>query len=142
MFLTNAYSGYNRSGEQSAAGLFLILFSSADVYIPPTPEDERRNLPVVKACVRHARMTQLGHFMMATVRVGPHRVTLSGAYGADGLTLGESDYPGIWLKLVELPVDLTRKFWNGGGHNSSGSEAKDMRAWAMTNMAALRKAGR
>lgn len=138
MFITSDYSGYNRHGEQSAAGLFLMVFSGDDKF--PMPGDASRNLPRLRACVRHAHMTQLGHFMMARVRVGKHRITLSGSYGSDGLTLDAPE--GVWEKLVPVPDELAVQFWNGGGHNSSGSEGPAMRKWAQDNLAALRKAGK
>jgi hypothetical protein len=139
MFLhTNpSQTGYTRDGQQKAGGPFLILFSQDERF-----QGSDRPLPTVRACVRSVRMSQFGHFMMGSAQVGPHRITLSGSYGSDGLTDDPDKYPGLWDKLLPVPNDLAEKFWNGGGHNSSGSEGPDMRQWAKDNIKALRKAGK
>lgn len=142
MFLyTNpSQTGYTRDGSQRAGGPFLILFSGEERY--PDPENPARTLPVVRACVRSVRLSQLGHFMMGSAQLGKYRVTLSGTYGDDGLTRDAAKYPGLWETLLELPRELTTKLWNGGGHNSAGSEAPAMRAWARANVRQLRQAGK
>lgn len=61
------------------------------------------------ACVRHVSLSQFGHFMMGTVRIAGQSVTLSGKYGADGLTQDyESLTPAARAKLTELPPDMER----------------------------------
>jgi hypothetical protein len=125
----NGSAGY-RGVEQTARGDFLVLFS----YCTSKSRE-------VRACVRHVRMRQLGHFMMARARIGPHTVPLSGSYGADGLTRDPDPFPGLWEALVPLPTDLAEKFWRGGGHNSTGSEAPDLHAWGLANLRTLRRAG-
>lgn len=150
MFLhTNlSQTGYTRDGQQKAGGPFLILFTW---YPPPLGSapvgttqytDGARVLPIVRACVRSVRMSQCGHWMMGSAQIGAARITLSGAYGSDGLTCDADRYPGVWDTLIELPRELTTALWNGGGHNSAGSEAPAMRAWAIANVVALRKAGK
>ena len=155
--LIDATKGYNRRGEQTATGDFLIVFC-----------DKNDNL---RAAVRHVRMRQCGHFMMAETRVGKHRLVLSGAYGGDGLPMSATrsepkkcwdrceynrdewcertyaweDVPTAnWESLLPLPEELRREFWHPEkqGWNSCGSEAKNLRAWAKTNLSALRKAGK
>jgi hypothetical protein len=137
MFVAKGRSGYNRHGEQVGQGLFLALFSLSHITHP----EEYKKMEV-RGCVRHASLRQLGHFMMGSMRIGPHKLTLSGTYGDDGLPCDPDRYPGLWEKLMPLPKDLTDKFWNGGGHNSSGSEGPDMKDWAVANLDALRKAGK
>jgi hypothetical protein len=70
--------------------------------------------------------------MMGQARIAGQSVIVSGAYGGDGLP---KDYEKLTLaargKLVRLPEELEAKFWAGGGHNSAGSEAKAMKAWAI-----------
>jgi hypothetical protein len=129
MFLNNRRSGYNRHGEQTASGDFLILFSSS-------PGGE------IRACARFTRLHQFGHFMMGTVRIGKHRASISGAYGQDGLTKDPEKYPGVWEKLLPVPQDLAKIFWKGDGWNSAGKEAPDMHKWALDNLVKLKKAGR
>lgn len=83
------------------------------------------------ACVRHVSLRQFGHFMMGTARIAGQPLTLSGSYGNDGLPC---DYEKLSVagreKLIEVPVELAEQFWQGGGHNSAGSEGPAMRAWA------------
>lgn len=89
------------------------------------------------------------------------KVSLSGTYGHDGLPLSAyshgdyipaaklgdpctygpetEDYPGLWNQLHPVPAELQAVFWNGGGHNSSGSEGPAMREWALANIKTLSK---
>jgi hypothetical protein len=140
--------GYTRDGEQRAAGPFLMLFG------------QKAGGPV-RALVRYTKMRQCGHFMMASceirspearaetctvsehtklqypdfwrVRDGLYRVSLSGTYGADGLTIDADQYPGLWERLHPLPDELVAAFWQGGGHNSAGSEGPAIHRWARDN---------
>lgn len=137
MFVAKGRRGYNRHGEQSSSGLFLVLFSLSHITHP----EEHKKMEV-RACIRHVRMTQCGQFMMGSVRVGPHKMTLSGTYGGDGLTCDPDKYPGLWEKLMPLPQALADEFWHGGGWNSSGKEAPNMLTWADSNLEALRRAGK
>ncbi len=128
MFLTNSRraSRYNRHGEQTAAGLFLILFSD---------DGSATNL---RACVRHVRMCEFGQYMMGSVHLAGIRYVLSGAYGSDGLPETCHD-PNLWTQLTPVPSEL-RDAWNkGNGWNVAGSEAPLMRQWALQNMTMLRR---
>lgn len=144
MFLhTNpSQTGYTRDGQQKAGGPFLILFSGHPLTVLNSYKTENRTLPIVRAAVRSVRMSQCGHWMMGEARLGTHRITLSGSYGEDGLTCDADKYPGLWDTLVELPRELNTAFWDGGGHNTCGSEAPAMRAWAQENLKRLRAAGK
>lgn len=127
MFLRGKSRAWSMAdGEQRARGFFLVLMS---------PDDDARLSGVeFRGLVRSVEMRQSGHFMTGQleVKVGPdvHRIRLSGAYGADGLV---RDVPRAVYELGKpLPVEL-REAWNkGGGHNSAGSEAGAMDAWART----------
>lgn len=130
MYITSKYSGYNRHGEQTAAGKFLILMQ------PKAPEGMRAADAVhyetsapIRAIVRYVRMRQFGNFMMGTARIGKHRVTLSGSYGSDGLpcTVPQEAYE----MGVEVPAHLIEMWNKGGGWNSAGNEATEMRKWAL-----------
>jgi len=151
MFL-NGTSGYGRDGDQKARGRFLMLFCEK-------PGGE------IRALVRHVNMSQCGHFMMGRITIkdadaraenepepeykpsywmrrvfdGHYKLTLSGTYGQDGLTLDAERYPGLWQRLHPMPADLQEVFWKGGGHNSAGSEGPAVAEWAKTNMGELAK---
>lgn len=57
-------------------------------------------------------------------------ISLSGAYGADGLI---REVPAEIYKLgTDLPKELYDAWNKGDGHNSAGSEAVLMDAWART----------
>jgi hypothetical protein len=129
MFL-RAEGGYTRDGQQWSRGPFLLVFDDYD-----SPErialDNGRTAPRLYAIVRHARLSQLGHFMMGTVRIADCKVTISGAYGSDGLPMDmEKLTPRARALLVPVPDALARIFWSGGGHNAPGKEAVAMRRWA------------
>ena len=157
MFI-NGTDGYNRHGEQTAKGDFLMVFCKGSG-------------GELRAAVRHVRMAQFGHFMMASTKVGPYSLTLSGTYGDDGLpmpatksvprkcwdrcaynsdewyerTYEWADIPAIdWDSLVSLPAVLTQEFWHPehSGWNSAGSEAGNVSKWAKRNLALLKKAGK
>jgi hypothetical protein len=77
----------------------------------------------------------MGPWMMAHVKVIGHELTLSGAYGQDGLIM---DVPrALWEKATPLPNELYEAWKNGGGWNSAGSEAASMRRWARDNFDVL-----
>jgi hypothetical protein len=83
-------------------------------------------------------MSQFGHWMMSSDRYAGHRITLSGAYGADGLTRDCPDRE-MWDQLTPITPELYDAWNNGGGWNSAGSEAPMMRRWALENLANLRR---
>lgn len=151
MFLTSKRR-YTASGEQRAAGRFLMVFSRT----------KERGLRVL---VRRAEMHQAGHWMMGTIIVNsdaakaendtvskfdkeahPHfyrvgdghfRISLSGTYGCDGLPITAEYYPGLWELLHVLPEELSEKGW--GGHNEAGPEALSVHEWATARVTGLMK---
>lgn len=201
MFIKTRYNGYNRHGEQSAAGWFLILMqpkweslkyphysnvckcglkkdqhtqiervpnceqhgiiarlkqraagvepSDADFIEAPAPgckaceewvaysahchnfSPTSLNYPM-RAIVRYVRMRQMGHWMMGSARIGSERVTLSGSYGSDGLPSTVSD--AVYDAGTEVPTHLVEAWGKGGGWNSAGNEASQMREWALKNL--------
>lgn len=148
MFLTSRRNGYDRSGQQVASGLFFLMFSN--------PDKGDREL---RACVRFVAMEQLGHFMMGSVRIAGCSISLSGAYGSDGLPLnldrhfiglneaGQAQYrdftqeqkAAIWKQLTPLPTDLAETYWKSEGHNDAGSAGGNIRKWAKEKIATLQK---
>lgn len=139
MFLRTTESRYTRDGQQRAAGPFLLVFTNTNTF---TCETELR------CCVRTAILKQCGHWMMGHVILRGGTLAISGAYGADGLTLDAGklatahDVKTLWDTLVPVPDELRLAFWQGGGHNSAGNEGPAMRAWAVENEKQLRRAGR
>jgi hypothetical protein len=125
MYIRTKYSGYNRHGEQSSGGMFLILMQSNVI------GDQS-----MRAVVRYVRLRQIGHFMMGSAQVGKVRLVLSGAYGGDGLPKTVDD--ATYQRGVPVPAELIEAWSNGGGWNSAGSEAGPFREWALNNLRALR----
>lgn len=147
MIIDRSRGGYRRDGAQWCAGDFLIVF--CDDAAPKVEHTPGKSAPALVACVRYAHMSQLGHWMMARVRVGPRQVSLSGAYGGDGLPCTfKPDWPGarygdipddVRAFLHPVPDAVAVAFWNGGGHNCAGPEAVTMRAWAREHIRTLRR---
>lgn len=156
MFITLKYSGINCHGEQSAAGLFLILMQPncgskkhpnvspfcsecglirAEHFLPDSHCFYFHPHPIthpLRGIVRYVRMKQCEQFMMGSAEVGKTRLSLSGSYGSDGLpvTVPDEAYD---MGLI-LPQEL-HDAWNaGGGWNGKGEEAPAMRQWAKQNL--------
>lgn len=129
MFVRNAAGGY-RGTNQVAWGWFLLLFQHPHSDIPRAQ---------LRACIRYVHLSQCGHFMMGSARVGPHTIVVSGPYGSDGLPC--TTPPDLWERLHPVPDDLQDAYWSGGGHNSAGSEAPKLRAWANDHFSVLHMAG-
>lgn len=133
MFIKTSRGGYDRHGEQFASGLFLILVQ---------PKEQTEKYPLlgcnypIRALVRHTALRQLGHWMMGFVRVGKHRLTVSGSYGGDGLPMSVPE--DVYERAIPIPAELYEAWKNGGGWNSAGSEAPAMRKWALENLSSLR----
>lgn len=130
MYLKNdGFAGYDRDGQQiRQRGLFLMLIQPEGVAGCSAP---------IKACVRKVALRQCGYWMIGRARIYSRSFSVSGAYGADGLTMGVPR--DVYDRLpVTLPNDL-REAWNKGeGWNSAGKEAPDMRKWALQNLDELR----
>lgn len=126
------FSGYCApDGTQHARrGRFLILVQ----------RESDNGTGEIRALVRKVALRQLGHFMMGSAHAFGHRISISGAYGSDGLPVSVPD--AVFDRAIPLPSGL-REAWNhGGGWNSAGSEAPAMRRWALENLAALEAARR
>jgi len=100
--------------------------------------DESHN---IWGIVRHLRMTQCGHFMMGTMRIGSQQITMSGTYGDDGLPDNIEKISEANRKyLTPVPPALKEAFWKGGGHNSAGAEAQEMYNWGMSILSPQQRA--
>jgi hypothetical protein len=159
MFLTVSKRGYNRHDEQFTHGRFLIIFQDPAGDSRPWTNAEGKvvKVPELRCLVRHVRLRQCGYWMMGSVQIGPHRFSLSGDYGADGLpihlphlynfskgaggrrSLTEDEQRALWDSFHPIPDDLQDEFWSGGGHNEGGAERSGLRAWARPQVRALRK---
>lgn len=135
MFI-NGGGGYDRHGQQFCEGSFLMIADN------PDGGNELR------AFVRRVKLEQCGHFMMGQVKIqtprGEAEFTLSGAYGSDGLPMhlqhkNDGQYTWFWEYMHDIPEDLQRAFWAGGGHNTCGSEGPLLRRWALENKTKLNR---
>lgn len=131
MFLSGlSKSWVDRMGDQHAQGAFLLLVSPAYQGSLSIATESPRPY---RGLVRYVKMSQSGHFMVGSVSIRSqagmrHIISLSGAYGADGLI---REVPNaIYAMGTDLPAELHDKWNRGGGHNSVGMEAPDMDAWA------------
>ncbi len=89
----------------------------------------------IRALVRKVAMRQCGHWMMGIAHAFGHRLSLSGSYGGDGLTVTVPR--DVFDQAVPIPQDLHDAWNKGGGWNSAGSEAGAMRTWALANLTKL-----
>lgn len=132
MYLRNdGFSGYDRNGEQiRQRGLFLVFCQPPFVCGQPTPP--------IKCAVRKVALQQFGAWMMGRIAIYGERYTVSGAYGHDGLPMTVSQ--AVYDRLaVTLSSDLHEAWNKGGGWNSAGLEATDIRQWALDNLASLQR---
>lgn len=124
MYIQKTVTGYEKDGCQvSRRALFLILIR---------PHVESREGNEVRAIVRKVALRSCGQFMMGCAFAKGKRITISGAYGSDGLPV--SVPPSIFEQGIPLPSDLKDTWNNGGGWNGAGSEADAMRKWAIDNL--------
>lgn len=121
---------YAADGSQRrSGGLFLMLVQPVGVAGCAAP---------IKACVRRVALQQCGCWMLGRVKLYGESCSVSGAYGADGLTMGVSQV--VYDRLpVALPLDLVEAWNKGEGWNSAGREGPAIRAWALENLDSLRK---
>ena len=130
MFIKLVKTYYSKEdGEQrTGKGLFLILMRD-------------KNLPIwhtnARAIVRKVALKQLGHWMMGTVTIKGHTISLSGAYGADGLMIEVPKE--VYDVGIDIPKELYEKWGQGGGWNTCGNEAESLRKWALENIKQLTK---
>jgi hypothetical protein len=131
VYITNqGGSYYTGSGEQHARRApFLLL-------LQPKTEEEKEGDKVngnnLRAVVRQVALCQLGHWMMGTARIKGESVTVSGAYGGDGLPKTVSRK--VYEAGIPLPKELYEAWNKGGGWNGAGNEAPAMRKWACENL--------
>lgn len=126
MYIEPTIGGYDSSGEQvTRRARFLILVQ----------REGDSGGGEIRALVRSVALRQCGHWMMGRARAFGHSITISGAYGGDGLPRDVPD--AVFQRATPLPADL-RDAWNkGGGWNGAGSEAPAMRQWALDNIETL-----
>ena len=125
MYIEKTSEYYDASGQQGTRRAnFLILMQPGYNHKAP-----------IRAIVRKVAMRQFGHFMMGIARIKGHSITLSGSYGADGLTCNVPQ--DVYDQGIVLPDDLVQAWNKGGGWNSAGSEAPMMRKWARENLSIL-----
>ena len=126
MYIENSKTYYTNHGQKSTRANFLILVQSEDRPLGPNN---------FRGLVRKVVMRQCGNWMMGTARVANESLTLSGAYGGDGLPKTVSEK--IFEKGTPVPKALYDAWDKGGGWNSCGSEADAMRAWALKEICGI-----
>lgn len=134
MFINKAQRWDTRSG-QHARGSYLMLMTVRDLATLPIEVRAAHALSghmwPIRCLVRYVQLDQLGHFMMGTVTLFGHKLSVSGEFGHDSLTL---DVPNdVYLRGVELPDYL----YQGWAHERSGFH-EELRTWALANLSALR----
>jgi hypothetical protein len=124
MYITNeGRSYYNSHGEQhSSRAPFLLLLQD---------KDQNIGIGNMNGIVRKVALKQFGHWMMGTARIKNTSIIVSGAYGRDGLPVSVTKK--IFDMGKPIPKELYDKWNDGGGWNSAGNEADDMRKWALEN---------
>jgi hypothetical protein len=121
MYILPSRVFYTDDGQQcSRSAPFLILLSPLKY--------EGKKVPI-RGIVRRVCLRQLGHFMMGHTTIKGHRLSLSGAYGNDGLPVTVSD--DLFQLGTPLPDDLYEAWNKGGGWNSCGSEREAMSKWGL-----------
>jgi len=128
MFIDNVKTYYTKDGEQrTTSGQFLCLLSCDDLPIGP---DNFRGIIVA------TKLSQFGHWMMGSCKIEGHKLTLSGTYGEDGLTM---TVPHDIFELgTPLPPELFEAWSKGRGWNDAGSEGLSIRQWAIDNMKVIK----
>lgn len=132
MFIGRTFSHYVGTEQRATRAAFLILASDMAEPLGTLPKG---SAPVLYACVRSVALRQLGHFMMGRANLGGSWVTVSGAYGSDGLPLDwERLTPKQRAAFVRVPEEVAAAYWHPEhqGHNGAGSEADAMRAYGLT----------
>lgn len=129
MYIERAARYYTAAGEQRVSRARFLILCTPNRPGPIDPITETR------AIVRKVAMQQLGHWMMGTARAAGRSLTLSGSYGADGLT--KTVPPEVYAIAHPVPPELMQQWATGGGWNSAGSEADAFRAWARENLTQL-----
>lgn len=119
MYIKTSFTYYRGTEQCARRAPFLLLLQ------PREHEGAARDNTY--AIVRSVALRQLGHWMMGIARVGAQRVSVSGAYGNDGLPITIDTLP---KDAVKLPGELYDAWNKGEGWNSCGKEAPAMRAWA------------
>jgi hypothetical protein len=105
----NNWGGYYIGSEQhSRQADYLMLASS-------------HSNKELYACVRKVAMSQCGHFMMGTARVGGQSICVSGPIGNDGLPLNWEDLTDrAKQEFVRVPDDVATAYWADDGWNDVG----------------------
>jgi hypothetical protein len=120
MYLDNSgYVYYDGTEQRHSRANFLILVQDKDQNVGPDN---------FRAIVRKVALRQCGQFMMGTARIKNQSITVSGAYGSDGLPVNVNKE--IFEMGIPVPKELYELWNKGGGWNSTGTEALTMSGWA------------
>jgi hypothetical protein len=122
MYIEKTTTYYKGSDQKTRSARFLILVQ------PEWNGGTERNK--IRAIVRMVALSQCGHYMVGKARAFGHSITISGAYGSDGMPATVPD--DVYQRAIPVPKHLIEAWNTGGGWNGAGSEAQAMREWALT----------
>lgn len=132
MFIGKAQTGYDRDGQQTAHGYFMIWGQDHD----HTPQNHTTGQ--VWATVRQVCMKPLGNFMCGKAQIGKYYIPLSGTLGGDGLPchwwsdrFGNPDLMQVWLKryFERVPQAILDVWSKDQGHNTLNDSTGLIRAY-------------
>lgn len=126
MYLNNSGHTYYQGGSQAhTRAPFLLLVQPKDI-----SSAQLKDFPP-RAIVRQVALRQCGQFMMGFARAYGHSITVSGAFGGDGLPC---DVPmEVYERATEIPADVLAAYWGIDDWAGKGGEGKAVvRSWANT----------
>jgi hypothetical protein len=107
MFLI-AQTWYDEDAGQITEGIYLIMTDH------PSERFKFKDKTYAKlyCTLRKVKMTQVGNFMVgACPAINGIKVSLSGAFGADGLPVSFSRIEHFFKDFVPVPGDIAGKYW-------------------------------
>lgn len=111
MYLKATTTYYRGTSQHTSKAPFLLLVQ------PEIQWDKGESLEILeqnppRAIVRQVALRQIGHWLMGFARIMGKTYSVSGSYGADGLTM---DVPReVYDAATPLPEELVKAWSNGG----------------------------
>ncbi len=138
MFIDKVRGWCTATGIQHARGIFLVL-------VQLRSDSDYKD---VRAFARAVHLEQMSHWMMGSIKVydadnKEYELTLSGAFGSDGLLfdLDDNEQKALFDCCVKVPKELVDIWREDTGHNGIDLKTAEAFAkWANENLVALRVA--
>lgn len=150
MFLTPSNTYYDSDGSQRASKAWYLILACREAGpldgMGITTRDEQYTCgtcgkahSALYAIARKVALSQLGHFMMGTARIGGHSVVVSGNFGSDGLpdTIGQYGIPSALAPyFTKLPNDVASSYWHSGEdyHAGKSGDYRQLGLWALARL--------